>query len=103
MRIRLLTLGLCLISIILSGCVKTADYGICIISPEGSVEANGESFFSMHSIVKFPQALYVAATEHQMHDDIALTADRIPAVFVPHPHSQTDLSVILGRKLKELE
>lgn len=87
----------------LSGCVKTADYGICIISPEGSVETNGDKFYPMHSLVKFPQALYVAATEHQMHDDIALAADRIPAVFVPHPHSQTDLSEILRGKLKELE
>ena len=44
---------------ILCGC-KQADYGLCIISPEGRSETNAGRFFPMHSVVKFPQALYVA-------------------------------------------
>lgn len=55
-----LTLGLSFTAVLLSGCGRTADYGICIISSNGKVEANGGEFFAMHSIVKFPQALYVA-------------------------------------------
>ena len=36
------------------------DYGLCIISPEYELGTNARQFFPMHSVVKFPQALYVA-------------------------------------------
>ena len=60
MKIRNSILCLFLVVTMLSGCDETADYGICIISPEGCSETNGDNYYPMHSLVKFPQALYVA-------------------------------------------
>lgn len=44
-------------------CVTTCglkeEYGLCIISSEGTVSINESRFYPMHSVVKFPQALYV--------------------------------------------
>ena len=49
--------GICICMI--CGCGR-ADYGICIVSPDGVAGANEESFYPMHSVMKFPQAIYVA-------------------------------------------
>lgn len=60
MRKILQPLMLAVIALCITACRGKEDYGLCILSDEVSVETNSQRFFPMHSVVKFPQALYVA-------------------------------------------
>lgn len=55
---------------IITACSGKEKYGLCIISTEGKAGINADRFFPMHSVVKFPQALYVA--EYLQRNDIPL-------------------------------
>lgn len=55
---------------IITACSGKEKYGLCIISPEETVGVNAGSFFPMYSVVKFPQALYVA--DYLQRNDISL-------------------------------
>lgn len=55
---------------IITACSGKENYGLCIISTEGKAGINAGSFFPMHSVVKFPQALYVA--DYLQRNDIPL-------------------------------
>lgn len=85
-----------------AACGGNEAYGLCIVSSKGTAGINDGRLYPMHSVVKFPQALYVAdymqangispekvdsfirglgvrdinvkVTERQMHDDITLAA-----------------------------
>lgn len=57
-------------SIMISGCDRTAGYGLCIISAQKEAGVNSGNFFPMHSVMKFPQALYVA--DYLQRNDIPL-------------------------------
>lgn len=47
-------------ALVFSSCRDGNDCGLCMISSEETVSVNGSRTFPMHSVVKFPQALYVA-------------------------------------------
>ena len=42
------------------------SYGLCIISGTGRTTVNGDCFYPMYSVVKFPQAVYVADRLHRL-------------------------------------
>lgn len=44
----------------ITACSKKEEYGLCIISSKGTVGNNDSRYYPMHSVMKFPQALYVA-------------------------------------------
>lgn len=60
MRKILLPLILAGITLFATACGENEEYGLCFISSEGTADINGDRFYPMHSIVKFPQALYVS-------------------------------------------
>ena len=70
MRKIILPLILACIALYATACSEKEEYGLCIISSEKTVGINAGSFFPMHSVMKFPQALYVA--DYLQKNDIPL-------------------------------